>query len=99
MTQNYRYQLEAKQIKGFDKITGRRLFGTKKIELIGNCCVTIYNGYNYRGNNKQLLLPGGIWEVQEVPTDFGLKVSKIRSFKFGYCNDDVVDPFHERTVG
>ena len=101
MAQNYlynipRYQLEAKKIKGFGKITGKRLFDTKKIELIGNCCVTIYNGYNFGGNNKQLLLPAeGIWEIQ----DFGLKVTKIRSFKFGYCNDDVADPFRERTVG
>ena len=72
-----RYHLEAKTIKGYQRIEGGNLFHVRSIELIGSCCIAIYNNYNFRGL-KHMMMPG----FDIVP-----KFSKILSFKFGYCND------------
>ena len=72
-----RYNLKAKTIKGYRKIIGGHLFGIRQIELTGNCCAAIYKKYRFLG--KIQFLPLGF---ENAPN-----FSKIRSFKFGYCND------------
>ena len=48
------------------------------VKLDGTCCVDIFESFRFRGSNKENLCPGS-----EKEPNFG----KIKSFKYGYCND------------
>ena len=67
---------KANKIKGFWKI--KNLENIVVVKLDGTCCVDIFESFSFRGSNKENLWPGS-----EMKPKFG----KIRSFKYGYCND------------
>ena len=67
---------KANKISGIRKITNlENILGVK---LDGTCCVDIFESFRFQGSNKENLWPGS-----EMKPKFG----KIRSFKYGYCND------------
>ena len=69
-------EAKANQIKGRRKI--KNLENISGVKLDGTCCVNIFESFRFRGNKKDNLWPGS-----EKEPNFG----KIRSFKYGYCND------------
>ena len=68
--------MKAKRIRGFRKIT--KLKNIVVVKLDGTCCVDIFESFRFQGINKEILWPGS-----EKKPNFG----KIKSFKYGYCND------------
>ena len=67
---------KANKISGIRNITNlENILGVK---LDGTCCVVIFESFRFRGSNKEYLWPGS-----EKEPNF----DKIKSFKYGYCND------------
>ena len=72
--------MKAKRIRGFRKIT--KLENIVVVKLDGTCCVDIFESFSFRGSNKEKSLEN-LWPGSEKEPNFG----KIKSFKYGYCND------------
>ena len=68
--------MKAKRIRGFRKIT--KLENIVVVKLDGTCCLDIFESFRFVGSNKENLWPGS-----EKEPNF----DKIKSFKYGYCND------------
>ena len=67
---------KANKISGFRKI--KNLENISVVKLDGTCCVDIFESFRFRGGTKENLSPGS----EKAP-----KFGKIKSFKYGYCND------------
>ena len=68
--------MKAKRIRGFRKI--KKVENIAVVKLDGTCCVDIFESFRFRESKKENLWPGS-----EKEPKFG----KIKSFKYGYCND------------